>query len=209
MKATGVLATDDGNARDDAFIERMGIVIELAGGPAELSQKSSLSRSVIHKYGSGGSDPSRLRLVAIAKAAGVSVEWLATGEGPMLSGDRVPLGASTQLDKSFLSYLMIEIYAIILEYGGDEEFMQLPNTLSTMYANLCSIYEHREERFIGAKTLLHQFRETVRAKPGHDAEDRIFGVGAASMLYRLRESIAAKVHTDEATERGHGDSSGE
>ncbi len=127
----------------------------------------------------------------------------------MLSGDRVPLGASGQLDKSFLTYLMIEIYAIILEYGGDEEFMQLPDTLSTMYADLCRIYEHREERFIGAKTLLHQFRETVRTKTVHDAEDRIVGVGAASLLYRLRETLAAKVHTDEATANEHGDRSGE
>lgn len=65
---------------DSAFVARIHHVVELAGGIAALSRKCHLSRAVIHKYLNGDSDPSRMRLIALAQAAGVSVDWLATGE---------------------------------------------------------------------------------------------------------------------------------
>jgi transcriptional regulator with XRE-family HTH domain len=66
--------------------------VELAGGIALMSRKCGLSRGVIHKYLKGESEPSRPRLVALARAAGVRVEWLATGEGavrmlPAMAGE--------------------------------------------------------------------------------------------------------------------------
>ena len=73
----------------DGFCERMNVLIDLAGGPAELARKSGLSRRVIDKYKSGESDPSRSRLVALATATGVSLGWLATGNGPMKDGEPV------------------------------------------------------------------------------------------------------------------------
>lgn len=66
--------------RDDAFIERLLEAIELAGGENALAQKSGVSRASIDKY-KAGSEPSRSYLVKIAKAAGVSVSWLAAGDG--------------------------------------------------------------------------------------------------------------------------------
>jgi phage repressor protein C with HTH and peptisase S24 domain len=73
----------------DDFCARMNVLIDLAGGPSELARKSRLSRRVIDKYKSGESDPSRSRLVALATAAGVSLSWLATGNGPMRDADPV------------------------------------------------------------------------------------------------------------------------
>lgn len=73
----------------DDFCERMNVLIDVVGGPAELARKSGLSRRVIDKYKSGESDPSRSRLVALAAAAGVSLRWLATGDGPMKDADPV------------------------------------------------------------------------------------------------------------------------
>ena len=48
-----------------------------------MSKASGLSGRIVGKYLAGQSDPSRERLIALAKAANVSVLWLATGEGPM------------------------------------------------------------------------------------------------------------------------------
>ncbi len=42
---------------------------------------------MIGKYLSGKSDPSRERLVKLAEAAGISIRWLATGEGEMSRND--------------------------------------------------------------------------------------------------------------------------
>lgn len=47
-----------------------------------LSRETGLSETVIRAYRKG-SDPSRRALVAISSATGASIEWLATGVGPM------------------------------------------------------------------------------------------------------------------------------
>src|SRR5271156_3883018 len=65
-------------------IQKLAIAV---GGPKQLSERSGLSRAVIGKYLSGKSDPSRQRLVKLADAAGISIRWLATGEGEMLRND--------------------------------------------------------------------------------------------------------------------------
>lgn len=85
----------------------MDFLCELAGGPGELARKSKLSRRVIDKYRSGNSDPSRERLIALADAGGVSVEWLATGKGPegrpSVAPDGRTDGARTDIDKHLMS----------------------------------------------------------------------------------------------------------
>lgn len=67
---------------DCAFIARLQAVIDLAGGQSALARAAGVSQAVIHRYLNGG-DPSRTKLIAIANGAGVSVLWLATGEGSM------------------------------------------------------------------------------------------------------------------------------
>jgi len=75
------------------FSERTGFSVRirklatLIGGPKQLSERSGLSRAVIGKYLSGKSDPSRERLIKLAEAAGISIRWLATGEGEMSGND--------------------------------------------------------------------------------------------------------------------------
>ena len=75
--------------RDVLFITRMAEAASLAGNATRLAEKTHISRRAIGEYLAGNAEPSRPRLVAIAKAAGVSVDWLATGEGPKWPNDRV------------------------------------------------------------------------------------------------------------------------
>ena len=65
------------------FCERVKIIAEKVGGQAELSRRAKISAVTINSYISGKSDVSRERLVALSKAAGVSLFWLATGYGQM------------------------------------------------------------------------------------------------------------------------------
>jgi len=48
-----------------------------------FADRSDLSEGVLRKYLSGSSLPGLANLIAIAEAADVSIEWLATGRGPM------------------------------------------------------------------------------------------------------------------------------
>lgn len=65
------------------FQERVNLIVKMSGGVPPLSRKSGLSDAVIRKWLAGQSDPSRANLVKLADSAGVLVEWLAAGRGPM------------------------------------------------------------------------------------------------------------------------------
>ncbi|WP_413207802.1 helix-turn-helix domain-containing protein [Rhodospirillum sp. A1_3_36] len=78
----------------DDFPKRVEILVSRVGNVAELARRSHLSRRVIDNYKGGVADPSRTRLIALADAADVSVEWLATGDGPMTKdsgSDAIPI----------------------------------------------------------------------------------------------------------------------
>jgi len=94
---------------DARFQHRIATVIRRAGGVSALAAASGLSTRVIAKYRNGESDPSRERLVAIARAAGVTVDWLATGNGPMrASGNVVEQGSATdeELVRAVTQYVL-------------------------------------------------------------------------------------------------------
>lgn len=75
---------------DENFVKRMREAADLAGGQVVLAEKTGISDRTINSYATGGSDPSRTRLVAIAKAAGLYPGWLASGQGPkFLNEDQV------------------------------------------------------------------------------------------------------------------------
>jgi phage repressor protein C with HTH and peptisase S24 domain len=72
----------------ERFLERLQRVIdELANGRvSELARMTGIKDGTIRNYQNRPSLPTTDVLVQIAKGAGVRLEWLATGEGPMLRG---------------------------------------------------------------------------------------------------------------------------
>ncbi len=67
----------------ERFANRIGELAMFVGGPKQLAERSGLSRAVIGKYLAGKSEPSRDRLIRLAQAGGISIRWLATGDGAM------------------------------------------------------------------------------------------------------------------------------
>jgi len=63
-----------------AFRNRLQMCIAAAGSIYALAKRSGTAPNTIRRY-LQNSEPTRPLLVAIAKASGVGVEWLATGEG--------------------------------------------------------------------------------------------------------------------------------
>ncbi|PMR77058.1 transcriptional regulator [Billgrantia endophytica] len=59
----------------------MRIAIKQAGGATIMAEKAGVSTSVLRKWRAGQSEPTLSSLVRMARAANLSVEWLATGEG--------------------------------------------------------------------------------------------------------------------------------
>lgn len=72
---------------EDTFVDRVRKAADLIGGQLALAQKTGISARTINAYALGESEPSMAKLVSIAKASGVSIGWLAMGEGPMRPGE--------------------------------------------------------------------------------------------------------------------------
>lgn len=66
---------------NERFADRLRFAISNAGSIQKLGERARVAPRTISGYLVGKGDPSRQRLIALADAGEVSVEWLATGRG--------------------------------------------------------------------------------------------------------------------------------
>jgi phage repressor protein C with HTH and peptisase S24 domain len=64
------------------FVARLQLVVEQWPSADRLAKAAGVSPSAFRKWLKGAAEPNRNRLVALAEATGVSLAWLAQGEGP-------------------------------------------------------------------------------------------------------------------------------
>lgn len=65
---------------EQEFRRRLRLIMQQFGSVADLAQAVGVSDNAIYKWVSGRGQPSMISLVNLARAARVSIEWLATGE---------------------------------------------------------------------------------------------------------------------------------
>jgi phage repressor protein C with HTH and peptisase S24 domain len=78
----GKVSPGDPAGNAGGFIARLQEIVRHWPSADRLARASGVSPSAFRKWLRGNAEPSRERLVALARAAGVSVGWLADGEGP-------------------------------------------------------------------------------------------------------------------------------
>lgn len=85
------LARENASGSDSgsAIGTRIAEVADALGSNSSLARLCNVSPSVIGKWASGESEPTTSNLVAVARAGGVTVEWLATGALPKRPGQVV------------------------------------------------------------------------------------------------------------------------
>lgn len=69
-------------ADKSAFVQRLQTILAHWPSADRLARTMGVSPSAFRKWLKGEAEPSRERLVALARATGVGVAWLAEGEGP-------------------------------------------------------------------------------------------------------------------------------
>jgi DNA-binding phage protein len=67
----------------EAFVRRLEAAAKRVGSLYALAKKAGLSDETLYAIKNRGTEPSRINLIKLALAAGVSVEWLATGKDPV------------------------------------------------------------------------------------------------------------------------------
>jgi phage repressor protein C with HTH and peptisase S24 domain len=86
---------EGGSENEDAPSGEMSLRLDQAiaqsGGPSAVARRAEMYLGTLNRYRGGRELPSSA-LVSLARATGVRLEWLATGEGPM-QGDSTPAEA--------------------------------------------------------------------------------------------------------------------
>lgn len=111
----------DGTKKYPDFSERLRIALEDRSAYS-LSKSLNVSTSTAEKWLKGTSEPGLSNLCALAKSLGVSIQWLATGEGPMRTHPR-PASTSGSvaglLDVSLLARLTDGIVQVYRDLGRE------------------------------------------------------------------------------------------
>jgi transposase-like protein len=65
------------------FADRIKAIIKATGSVSDIARRCGFSEGVVRSWRDGHTDPSRGRCVTMARTLGISLLWLAAGEGPM------------------------------------------------------------------------------------------------------------------------------
>jgi phage repressor protein C with HTH and peptisase S24 domain len=103
QSATGPTAERSG------FLARLQHVLQQWPSADRLARATGVSPSAFRKWLRGEAEPSRERLVALAQAAGVSVGWLANGEGqaPRFASGTGRRGGGTDAPVDWHDYVLL------------------------------------------------------------------------------------------------------
>ncbi|MBB3228021.1 DNA-binding phage protein [Luteibacter sp. Sphag1AF] len=84
--ATSGMSSNDAMANEPAqtFAARVKAVIKASGSVSDIARRCGFSEGVVRSWRDGNTDPSRGRCVTMARTLGISLLWLAAGEGPMM-----------------------------------------------------------------------------------------------------------------------------
>lgn len=119
---------------DEEFRRRLRLIMQQFGSVADLARAVGVSDNAIYKWVSGRGQPGMISLVNLAKAAGVSVEWLATGQGTPAKAKRETPAVSEPAD-------MVTMPRNILRAGANRGSIQSSQIVD--YLSFRSDWLHR------------------------------------------------------------------
>ena len=134
----------DSDLTSEVFWDAVGFATRLAQAKGMLStnafaQKCGISESIFRKYLAGVSVPGADKLVDIARVAGVSLLWLATGQGRAEDGTDARVRGP--VDVTLLETLLEAVEAGLDEIGAT----LTPTKKAKLVAALYSLYRTSED----------------------------------------------------------------
>ena len=98
---------------------------------SSFASKINLSSAGVHKYLKGISEPTRPVLIAMSEIAGVNLEWLATGNGPMMKSEALsPVPSKNLSQENSLAnskpYTITNLEGRQVEYRPNPDLCHIP-----------------------------------------------------------------------------------
>lgn len=107
----------------ETFSDRLNLIISNES-VRSFASKTNLTPAAFHKYLKGQSEPTRPVLITIAELTGVNIEWLATGNGPMMKSEALSPVPSQETS------LINKPYTITNLEGNEITFTPSPNLIN-------------------------------------------------------------------------------
>ncbi|MBF0247154.1 MAG: helix-turn-helix transcriptional regulator [Alphaproteobacteria bacterium] len=97
--------------RKTEIAARIDEAIRESGGATDVAKKTGVTRQTLFNYANGEREPKAVTLAEIARACGVSLEWLVSGEGQK---ERIQPQA---FDKEHLAAAIQAVEELVIEKG--------------------------------------------------------------------------------------------
>lgn len=121
---------------------RIRLLIAQEGSASAMARRCGCSEGAVRSWRDGQSDLSRARCIALARALGISLMWLVTGEGPMKPageespGARGPGAAPTHasdIDPQRLAATLRLLQSYVCMVGGSLSPAQRADVVAELY----------------------------------------------------------------------------
>ncbi len=136
-----------------------------------FASKCGLRNESIRQYLSG-SIPGMDKVIAIAEATGVSIEWLATGKAPMRAGEHsaAPDDAAKSVDAELMARLTDGISRVYKDLGSRISPADAVRIAAPEYEKILALATDQAERLVMVKLAVENVRRELQAS--NDAASR-------------------------------------
>ncbi len=151
--------------------DRIRECARIAGSGDELSRRAGIPRRTLENYLSGKSAPKAATLASIAEVAGVSLEWLATGNGAKVRGiDAAAIYNKTGIDPAVFGRVFAAVDSVYVEEKEPVSKAELGEAAARIYDKVFDIDDDAEFRG-GLRVALADLRRSIRAKRSPRSEN--------------------------------------
>jgi DNA-binding phage protein len=140
---------------------RIRAVVQRFPGQAEAAEVASISTQSLHNLMTGKSLPSLIPLSRLAAAAGIRLEWIATGDPPMLAPNK---GGRPPLDRELLARIFDALARVYREEKVNLPDVELGRLAGDEYDAIVASTEDADERMTMVKLVAEKHRRALRTE---------------------------------------------
>lgn len=144
---------------------RIKKLADFLGGKKEMARLANVSEVQIYRYINEENTPNVNVIVTLSRAAGVSIEWLATGVGPMAQaalrdgesgrGDK----SSSKVDVALLTGILQRIDAVMHQEGLNLDMEARAGITARLYNDVIDAMADTETRLAMAESVLRSLTQ--------------------------------------------------
>lgn len=153
-----------------ALADRLRATIKETGWTLDgFAAKISVSVSGVKKWLSGTATPSFSAMTKVSRVSGVSLDWLATGDGPMRPGEAQPvatLGAEATTDRELLGRCIDQISKLYEELNIRLPTLDMGREAAALYDEIVATGARSIEEYLPMlRVLIAQRRRALLTAP--------------------------------------------